>query len=155
MSIRSFTGNVGASVRNSVETALNSVKARVSSVTSTVTTAASNVFSGGFVGINDTNIEELKTAIDNYCNTIEDAIAGFNAAAQTDAAYKGAIAEAVSGYILAIKEMLQAYVSQMRIELTNLDGYVAEYKQHVSSMVTDISADAQALRSEAASIKID
>ena len=155
MSLRNFAGNVAASIQNSVEIALNSVKSRVSSVTSTVTTAASNVFSGGFVGINESNISELKTAIDNYCNTIEDAIAGFNAAAQTDAAYKGAIAEGVSEYILSIKEMLQAYVSQMRIELTNLDQYVAAYKQHASSMATDISADAQALRSEATSIKID
>lgn len=155
MSIQSALGNIVSNVKNDLQTLLSGAKSKLQGIVGTISTSLSNIWDGGFAGINENELDTLKDALNNYCNNIDDIINGFDQTTNLDVAYKGAINEAANDFVDAVKEILTAYVSTMRRNIAEADTAFANYKQAAQSIAQDVKSDAADIRSEAQKIRLD
>ncbi len=155
MSIQSAFGNITSAVDNGLDSAISVAKAALGNIVGSVGTALSNLWSGGFAGIDENNFESLKQAIITYCDEVDEIINGFNQEGNLEVAYKGAIKDAASDFVGAVKEILVAYVSTMRRNIAEADTAFQNYKQAAQSIAQDVQADAANIRSEAQKVKLD
>lgn len=155
MSIQSALGNITANAFNDLQTLISGAKTKLQGIVGGIETALTNIWDGGFAGIDENNLDTLKDALNAYCNSIDEIILGFDQTTNLDVAYKGAINEAANDFVDAVKEILTAYVSTMRRNIAEADTAFANYKQAAQSIAQDVKSDAADIRSEAQKIRLD
>lgn len=155
MSIQSAVGNITSNVTNDLQSLLITAKTNIQNIVGSVSTGLSAIWSGGFAGIDENNFEILKNALIKYCDDLDEHINGFNQEGRLQIAYKGAIQEAANEFVIAVKDILTAYVSTMRRNIAEADTAFQNYKQAAQSIAQDIRSDAQAVRDEASKIRIE
>lgn len=155
MSIQSWWGNVTSDVEGWFNNKLGNIKTKLESVVGTTTTRFTNLWDGGFAGISEQGIEELKNELKNFCSAIEDQIASFDEEGEIANAYKGVIADAARDFIRAIEEILKAYVSTMKVNISEADLAFKNYKAGSQAISQNVIADAADIRKEAQSIRLD
>ena len=155
MSIQSTVGNIKHSVGDTVSTVVSQGKSRLASIVNSTTTSFRNVWSGGFAGMSDTGIQELKNQLNKFCKEIDDLISSFDQEGDITQALKGDPQTAAYEFIDAVKKLLVAYVSQMRKEISEMDDAYASFVESGKSIASDVNAAAQDIRANAEAIKID
>lgn len=155
MSIRSFVGNVASNVGNDLQSIMAAAKIAVQNVVGSVETGLTTLWSGGFAGIDENNFDTIKNALTEYCNTIEEHIEEFDQMSKLEVAYKGSIQEAADDFVKAVKEILRAYVTTMRRNITEADTAFQNYKENAEKIAQDVMSDAESVRSEAKKIRLD
>lgn len=155
MSIQSFVNNAWNSAGDFLSGLGNTISSKLENIVGSVSTKLSSIWSGGFTGISAEGVEEIKRALKTYCDGIEAEIATFNELAATETAYKGEIQVAAQEFIKATKEILQAYVSNMKVSIADADTAFQNYQAADKSVAQNVQADAQAVRQEAQSIRLD
>lgn len=155
MSIRSTVGNIAHNVQDRLASVLSSERTKIENIVGTTTTSLSNIWSGGFTGMSETGIADLKTNLTNYCQKIEDLIGEFDQTGDITSALKGDVQTAAYDFIAAIKTLLQAYVSTMRQEIDEVDEAYRNFVASGQSISQDVNAAADDIRSSASSISLD
>ena len=155
MSIQSTVGNIKHSVGDTVSTVVSQGKSRLESIINSTTTSFRNVWSGGFAGMSDTGIQELKNQLNKFCKEIDDLISSFDQEGDITQALKGDPQTAAYEFIYAVKKLLVAYVTQMRKEISEMDDAYASFVESGKSIASDVNAAAQDIRANAEAIKID
>ena len=155
MSIQSTVGNIKHNIGDNVSTVVSQGKSRLESIINSTTTSFRNVWSGGFAGMSDTGIQELKNQLNKFCKEIDDLISSFDQEGDITQALKGDPQTAAYEFIDAVKKLLVAYVSQMRKEISEMDDAYASFVESGKSIASDVNAAAQDIRANAEAIKID
>lgn len=155
MSIQSTVGNIKHNIGDNVSTVVSQGKSRLASIVNSTTTSFRNVWSGGFAGMSDTGIQELKNQLNKFCKEIDDLISSFDQEGDITQALKGDPQTAAYEFIDAVKKLLVAYVSQMRKEISEMDDAYASFVESGKSIASDVNAAAQDIRANAEAIKID
>lgn len=156
-SIQSVTGNISSFGTNTVESGLAYAKTLINNRISSVSTSLSNVWSGGFAGINKQRVEgKLIPAIEKYCKDIENDIAQFNADGDMSTTFAGQEMQAAAKtFVEAVKSLLQSYVSQMRVEISAVNKAYDAWEAGTSSVASTANENAEEIRRTAESIKLD
>ena len=155
MSIRSALGNISHNVNDVLSTVLSTSKIQVENIIGTSTTSLSNVSSGGFTGMSESGLAELKTHLTSYCEEVQGIIGEFDQTGDITSALKGEAQTAAYDFIASIKELLQAYVSTMKQEIEEIDEAYNNFINASQSIATDTRNDADEIRSNASSISLD
>lgn len=155
MSVQSAIGNFTRGAQDTISDILTGAKTNFDGIVGTTSTALGSLWSGGFVGMSESGMEQLKQAIETYCTEIEAIINEFNEEGDIDNALKGDVNTAARDFIHAVKELLQAYVSRMRQEKIDADEAWNNWKQASQDISQNVTSDAEQIRSDAASIRID
>ncbi len=155
MSIQSSIGSFTRNTQEGVRSVISRASGMLDGIVGSATTTVSNVFSGGFVGINTANAESLRTAINNYIQGVQDTINGFNENVNLENAYKGEVQVATQEFLRAIKDLLQAHITQMRLNLTDLNEAIKNYEEAASDLGSQVTQQADEIRQNATQIKID
>ena len=154
-SIQSSIGNITRTATESVKSVISNVTGKFDGIVGTASTAVTNVWSGGFAGINTANADSLKTAINTYIQGIQETINGFNENANLENAYKGSVQVATQEFLRAVKALLQAHVSLMRQNLSEFELVIQNYTQASQEAGSQVSQQAEEIRANAESIRID
>lgn len=155
MSIRSVANNTIGNAGDTIATLVNNAKSAISNIVGTASTGIGNLYSGGFVGMSREGMEQLNTAVENYCQTIEEAISEFNDEASRADAYAGEISDAVHEYVEGMKKMLSAYVSTMRTNQEEAANAFNTFHSSEQSISQDVTSDAGDIKSNAESIRVE
>ena len=155
MSLRSLLGNVTKSAGETAGSVLSATTANINRIVGTAGVAVNSTFGGGFVGIDGNNIGAVETAIIKYCDSIGTIISGFDENAQLDNAYKGKMQEGVRKYVLEAKGLLTAYVSFMRKSVEDLHTAMEAYNAGVNDLSQQVQNDADSIRQQAESIRMN
>lgn len=155
MSIQSAVGNIISNTKNDITSIITGAKGALENIVGSVGTKLSNLWDGGFAGIDENSFGTLKQAIMDYCNEVDEIINGFNQEGHLEVAYKGAIQDSANDFVVAVKEILVAYVSTMRRNIAEADTAFQNYRQAAQSIAQDVQADAANIRSEAQKVKLD
>lgn len=155
MSIRSTIGNITRNVQDTLSTTLTTAKTQIENIVGSTTTSLSNIWSGGFTGMSETGIAELKTQLTNYCQEIQDIIEGFDQTGDITSALKGEVQTSAYDFIAAIKTLLEAYVSTMKQEIEEADEAYQNFLTSSQSIAQDVNDAASDIRSNASSISLD
>ena len=155
MSIRSTSGNFLRNFKDNISSLLSSSKSRLDSIVGQAKTSLGNLFSGGFTGMSESGMETLVQEIDKYCQSIEAKIAEFNEKGDIEVALKGDVQVAAMDFVAAIKELLQAYVSTMRQEVSEAREAYQNFLAAGKQISQDVQSAASDIRSNAADIRLD
>lgn len=155
MSIQSAVGNIERSVDNTLDTLISGARTSFENILGSLGTSLSNIWDGGFAGIDESNFPVLKEYITKYCSDIEAIISGFNEQARVEVAYKGSVQTASTDFIKAVKDILQAYVSTMKRNIADADLAFKNYAAGAQQISQNVTSDASDIRSEAAKIRLD
>ena len=157
MSLQSDFGNLGHGLENLGQVVSGSVESSVEAIIGSVKTGLGNIWAGGFAGISEELVNsELVPALNSYCDKIEGDIAAFNPDGDITQTFAGTeIQGAIREYIGGIQSLLIAYVSTMRAESERADQALNEWQKGTSDVSKGISSNAQEIRSQAESIKLD
>ncbi len=155
MSIRSTIGNFSYSVKDVLSTTLTTARTQINNIVGTTTTSFSNLWDGGFTGMSESGIAELKTQLENYCQEIQSIINGFDQTGDITMALKGEVQTAAYDFIEAIKVLLQAYVSTMKQEIAEAEDAYRNFVSSGQSISQDVRDAASDIRSNASSISLD
>lgn len=149
--IGNFTKNAGENARSILSKASNAINGLIG----TATTGVNSIWSGGFAGIDEKNIDSLKQAIKSYCDNIDSIINGFNEQANLEIAYKGRVQQEAQEFLKSMKELLIAYVSLMKQSFADLDEALLNYQNASGELAGQISSNAQDIRQQAQAVKLD
>ena len=155
MSIQSAVGNIISNTKNDITSIITGAKGALENIVGSVGTKLSNLWDGGFAGIDENSFGTLKQAIMDYCKEVDEIINGFNQEGHLEVAYKGAIQDSANDFVVAVKEILVAYVSTMRRNIAEAVTAFQNYRQAAQSIAQDVQADAANIRSEAQKVKLD
>lgn len=155
MSVKSAVSNLVHDVDDNLSSALRTAKTTMQNIVGNVKTSLSNVWSGGFAGMDKNGIYELRTQIGNYCNDIQSIINEFDVDGDIEVALKGDLQVAAQDFIKATKDILNAYVSKIKEEMDVIEEAYRNYSQAASQIKADVMSDADQVRSAAKAIKID
>lgn len=155
MSIRSTLGNITHNAEDFISNIFNGARTALENIVGNVSTSLSNIWSGGFVGMSESGIDELCSQIENYCQSIEAQIAQFDEKGNIENALKGDVQVAAADFIAAVKQLLQAYVSTMRQEIAESHEAYTNFVNSGKSIAQDVESAASDIRSNADSIKLD
>ena len=111
MSVRSTLGNLAFNVQDLISSVLTSAKTKISNIVGKATTSLTHVWDGGFTGMSEGGIAELKITLTKYCREVQDLIDSFDQTGDITSALKGDVQTAAYDFIDAIKKLLQAYRS--------------------------------------------
>ena len=153
--IRSTTGNITHNAPDNMASNLSNSKQFVESVIGKIGMQFTQLWSGGFRGMSEQGIAELKTQITKYCESVQDVINSFDQTGDITSALKGEVQTAAYDFIAAIKELLQAYVSTMRQEIQEVQEAYDNFVKAGSSIASDVRSNADDVRSDAARISLD
>lgn len=155
MSLQSSLGNIASAIGNDISGAINTISSRLNGILGNAKTQITSIWDGGFVGIDAKNAPMIAAALEKYISTIQDTLDRFNQITDIDRALKGASAEAAKEFLDAIKELMNAYVTQMRQDSKDLQEVIASYEQGSQDIARQVSQNAQDIRSEAEQIHLD
>lgn len=110
---------------------------------------------GEFAGMSTEGMDVFNQAIDKYINDIQTIISGFNEEANVEVALKGSVQDAVSGFLGAVKALLNKYVESVKIEKKEIKEANANWLHAARSIAGDISSDSESIRSAANGISVD
>lgn len=155
MGLRNTAGNISRLAGESVRGAVSTVAQNVQDIIGSVAAAETNIWDGGFVGISTANADKLKQAINKYIEDSQDIIDGFNEEANLEMAYKGQIQVGAQEFLRSVKELLQAYVTQMRKNLHEFEEVVEVYSQNDTDLGQQVNQQADEIRQNASKVRID
>lgn len=155
MNVRSTIGNIMHNVQNNLASSLIASKIQNENIVGSTITSLSNLWSGGFTGMSESGIAELRTQLANYCEEVQAIIEGFDQTGDITAALKGDVQTAAYDFIAAIKTLLQAYVSTMKQEIQEVDEAYQNFIISGQSIAQDVNEAASDIRSNANSISLD
>lgn len=155
MSIRSTIGNFSHSVQDTISSTLAAAKTQIENIVGSTTTGLSNIWNGGFTGMSESGMAELKTQLEAYCKEVQDLIDSFDQTGDITSALKGDVQTAAYDFIAAVKSLLQAYVSTMKQEISEADEAYQNFVKSGQSISQDVSDAASDIRSNASSISLD
>lgn len=155
MSIKSTIGNFSHSVQDTISSTLTTAKTQIENIVGSTTTGLSNIWNGGFTGMSESGMSELKTQLEAYCREVQDLINGFDQTGDITSALKGDVQTAAYDFIAAVKDLLQAYVSTMKQEIREADEAYQNFLKSSQSISQDVSDAASDIRSNASSISLD
>ena len=154
-SIRSTIGNMTHNVQDTLSSVLTTARTQIENIVGSTTTTLSNLWSGGFTGMSESGIAELKIQLSNYCQDVQNLIDSFDQTGDITSALQGDVQTAAYDFIAAIKTLLQAYVSTMKQEITEVDEAYQNFIASGQSISQDVTSAASDIRSNASSISLD
>lgn len=118
---------------------------------------AENLYEGGFAGMSSSGKDDLKNHIISYVNELQDIIDGYDANADLTAGLaEGSQAQqAASDFIVDIKLLIDAYISQLKTYASDLDTIYENYQHADESIGTDVGTAAESIKNAASDIKVD
>lgn len=157
MALRADLGNTVKGIGDRISTFINTAKNTVETTIGTVTSHVGSIWSGGFSGMSEAGKEDLKTAMQQYINTVNDIINGFNAEGQIDNALKGTELETgVHEFLNSMKKLFTAYVEALKLEQDELEeAYNTWVNKNQGSLVTQIQSDKQEIEKAAANVELE
>lgn len=155
MSVQSTISTFTYSVEDKISASLRTAKTAMTTAVGTITTKAGSLFNGGFVGMSDSGFESLKNAIKKYCSDLQTTINGYNTDADITGALKGDTQVAAQEFIEAVKDLLDAYISTIKQEIDEATEAYNNFKASSASIKTNVTSDAQQIRSDAKKISLD
>lgn len=155
MSIRSFLGNTVNVIGDTASSVINSARITLENIVGTVTTGFSTLWEGGFTGMSAQGVEDLKSALQKYCGDIEGIISGFDQTGDISSALKGDAQQAAIDFIDAIKAMLEAWVTQIKANIAELEEAYKLFSEDNKSIAQDIQQAASDIRQNAEQIRLD
>lgn len=155
MAINDILSNIGSSLSHSAQSDLGNLKAMWDNMVGGATATFQTLWSGGFVGIDVNNYETIRNAIIEMVDKIEGVLSQFNANAEMETGLKGEAAEAASDYVKAVNELLLAYATTYKNFIKLADNAVEQMKQGDTQNAAEIRNEADVLRKEASSIRVE
>ena len=155
MALKQFFQNASQGLENALYTAKSAIKSKLEGIVGSAKASFSSLWDGGFAGIDQNGAGALEQALKNYVQNAEETIALFNSQNKFGEALKGKVLDAMVDYSQAIKELLQAYVTTMKVNITDMRAAFDAYMQQTDELAANVSSDAEAIRSQAASIRLD
>lgn len=113
------------------------------------------VWSGGFAGIDAKNLDVIINALTKYVDNAQNTIQSFNENTTFEEALKGEVLTATKEYCAAVKQLFQAYITTMRVNISDAKTAFEAYTTSSNELAANISSDAESIRNEAAKIKLD
>ena len=153
--IQSTIGNITRGVEAFSSGKLTNLGTQIESIVGNATASLSNIWAGGFTGMSESGIIELKDALTKYCDEIQAKIDSFDQSGDITSAFKGKSQTAVYDFISAIKSLLQAYVSTMRVEIDEAEEAYKNFANSDQSIAQNVQSAADEIRSNANSIRLD
>lgn len=157
VNVYNVASNAFSSFANDVQSNLTSGKIAIENILGTLKTGLSNIFDGGFAGLDEKNYNILQSAIEKYVSDAQNIVAEFNPDNNgADIAYKGDVKVAVDDFLAAIKLILQAYVSTMKIEIAESKTAFEEWhRQTRDDVAKKVTQNASEIEKNAEKIKLD
>jgi hypothetical protein len=155
MSLSSWFHDKWNGVKNAISPMINTVVSKVNGIIGNVKAGFTNVFGEGLVGIDETNAGTINDAVEEYIRTMEDCLASYNTKTDIGAGLKGDAKDAAEVFLEAIRDLMSAYVSNMRQSKHDLEEVLANYKAGSQNIAQQVTSDAEDIRSQAQSIHMD
>lgn len=155
MSIKSTIGGFIRDVQDNLSSILVTAKTQIEGIVGGIGASLSDIWSGGFTGMSEAGIAELKVQIGKYISDVQALIDGFDQTGDITSALKGDTQTAAYDFIAAIKKLLQAYVSTMKQELAEVDEAYTNFMASSQSIAQDVNEAASDIRSNASQISLD
>lgn len=153
MSIRSDFGNYASGVGSTLEEIFSGAASTLSSIFNVSGTLIGNIFSGGFTGISEDGLDELKSGIEKLITELESHIKSFNGS-QLERAIKGPMLQATNSYFDAVKEYLSKYVAGLKASIKDIEMAKANFSQGAQAAASDITKDIEDVRAAAQNIDL-
>lgn len=149
-SFQQFSSKVD-SVKSKIDSAVNKIetaKNKVSGWTGTIRQAAS--YQSSFIGINLNGAEQIRTEIRTYVKGIQDIAQKLDENADPKGAVASqAVQNATHRYLVAIKDMTNAYVSTLLTYADQMYLAAEKYKTSGAATASDLSSEADSVTSDA------
>lgn len=156
LNITNAASNMFSAVLNEVQASRATGQMILDNMIGTMKTAITNMFDGGFAGLDEKNYSILEAAIEKYVDDVQAIISEFNAdSAGAEVAYKGDVKVAVDEFIVSVKKILEAYVSTMRMEIAESKGAFERWNQETKTIAADVSQNASDISKAAETISLD
>lgn len=155
MSLQSYVGDITHNIGTTVNDLLNQAQNGLKQINGAVQTSLSTIWSGGFAGISESGLQNVEKAIDIYISNVQAIINEFKPEGDIEIALKGAPHDAAVSFIASVKELLDAYVSTMRNEKNEMWEAFNNYQKAGQNISQQVTQDADQIRSNADSIKVD
>lgn len=154
MSIRSDFGDFSNLTAVSLDTLFSAGKNALNSILGIGATLGGNLFSGGFTGISEEGLTELKSKITDLITELEDHIKEFNGH-QLETAIKGPLLQATEDYFTEVKNYLSRYVEGLKASINDIETARINFNQGASNAAKDVVSDAQDVKAAGENIKLD
>lgn len=128
--------NITSGIKNKFDEIVGGLQAKVE-----------GLFSGDVVGINTNEIPNMQNAIASYIEGLEAHLIEMKTNATTDEAFKGQYAGAITDFVAAVKDCCYAVISQLEAFSAQLDEVKVTYEERDQQLASDISSQADELRS--------
>jgi hypothetical protein len=155
MGIRSGLSDAVAGVKTAWNNTVDQIGARINGLFDTAAAQLGSIWSGGFIGIDESNWGEIKTAIEGLIEKANGEVDKFNELANRDDALKGEAATALGEYLKACKNLLYAYVTTYRNFITDAETAMNAMKTGDSENAKSISEAAANVEAMANEIKVN
>lgn len=155
MSIRNIATNVGSLINHGADSLITNAGSAITALVGSTQKALQSAWTGGFVGVNVDNYEEIKTVIQKFIDDIEGALSQFNTSVDWTTGLKGEAAAAANEYVKAVNELLLAYATTYKEFLKVADDAMMAWAEGDRDNAAAIRDAAQELKAKAAEIRID
>lgn len=155
MSIRSTVGSITHNLGNDINSAISTGRTLMENIVGSTSTQLSNIWGGGFTGMNHDEIGNLRDHLWFYASEVEELINSFNEEGDISISLKGDAQIAAIEFIKAVKQMLQAYVSTLKQEISEIDEAYQNFLTANSSVASDVQSAADEIRQNAQQIRLD
>lgn len=142
--------NAGKDVGNNVKDVTSSIKNSI-----TGATTPSKIYDGGFAGMNESAIEDVKANIKKYIQEMQSSVNSFDDGKEIDTFLKGETNAAAREYVKSVKELMATYLTGLDQVANGLDSAYAQFQESSKSIANTTMSDAESLRSQAANKKLD
>ncbi len=125
------------------------------SIKDNISNATSKVYDGGFAGMSETAIEDVKAQIKKYVAEIQETVNSFDDGKEIDTFLKGDTNAAAREYVRSVKELMATYLNGLNQVADDLDTAYATFKEQSGEIAKTTLSDAESLRSQAANKNLD
>lgn len=140
-----------------VKEGVNTVKDVTSSIKNSIAgaTTPSKIYDGGFAGMNESAIEDVKANIKKYVQEMQASVNSFDDGKEIDTFLKGETNAAAREYVKSVKELMSTYLTGLDQVASGLDSAYAQFQESAKAIATTTMSDADALRSKATGKNLD
>ena len=140
-----------------VKEGVNTVKDATSSIKNSITgaTTPSKIYDGGFAGMSESAIEDVKSDIKKYVQEMQASVNSFDDGKEIDTFLKGETNAAAREYVKSVKELMSTYLTGLDQVASGLDSAYAQFQESAKAIATTTMSDADALRSKATGKNLD
>ena len=159
MTWRTMAEQVQATATQGANLVVSSFSQLVRNIAGGAAGVGSSIWNSGstVVGINVNQIPQMQEAVNNYVQKLSDHLNEINSSLNTDMAFKGQYAAAVTEYVKAITQACQSVISQLKAfndELNRVQEAYTQYdvklSQNISNSSQEVAQSASAYSSEQA-----